>query len=169
MIIKASIFLVVCFFSTALSIKPNFYWRDYDGTIPDDAIRGGKLNGKTTYIGLVATVEGPVSALIIPGDPKAYTTMDGKAVISLKGAKILCTTVPCRFVWTKKLEDNCVYVTGSYIDSAAVYIGRATYEGNVVTGRTNFNLGSLYFPSQSPDWTYKRLPIEECESLAYCE
>ncbi|KAK5639941.1 hypothetical protein RI129_010752 [Pyrocoelia pectoralis] len=119
-------------------IKANFYWRDYDGTIPSDAVPGGNLNGNITYIGMLTVPgiinAGTISGFIIPGDPKAYATHHGLALENDKGVR-----VPCRFMWTKKLEDNCVYVTGSYSDTPATYIGRATYEGNVVIGRVDFN------------------------------
>lgn len=41
-----------------------FYWRKYTGTIPSDAISGGKdREGKTTYIGQASLKNGP----LIPG------------------------------------------------------------------------------------------------------
>lgn len=56
-----------------------YYWRDYTGEIPPDALPGGTdINGKPVYIGQIFNLRFLIPAKIYEDDKTAYYEYGGK-------------------------------------------------------------------------------------------
>ncbi|GJQ68813.1 hypothetical protein Trydic_g19801 [Trypoxylus dichotomus] len=150
--------------------KHSYYWRDYTGTIPDDAVRFENL-----YIAQIP-YNGFLPATLYSDRKEAVTECYGRKVTMKQGIKILCDTLTEAFEWDwvnvhhlteEKLQD---YVIGGVEDGSTLYIGKVFHEGEWKIGkvfprssgwkglRIWYNGGDKYV---TPDFQLlKRLPIE---------
>nr|XP_023016654.1 uncharacterized protein LOC111505969 [Leptinotarsa decemlineata] len=145
-------------FSAEISKKPDvpYYWRDYTGFIPSDAIPGGlDLNHETTYIGqgFVGNV-GIIPGIIYPGQREIYVPEHGVKKVDTY-VKILCSPYKNAFRWHPvTASDFQVKTIGKYLVKGGVEmnnllnIGRIAFQGEVVTGKIVTN--SPDFPDTAP-------------------
>lgn len=162
------------------SLDVNFYWRQFNSTIPSDAVKGGTdVNGNATYIGTALFLpHGNLPGNIFINDKFVY----GFAALSeLKtdvNVKILCAppnaTQP---IWKKinidELEAaslNCVFVEGGNELGATLYIGRASVKGQYIIGKVfpkSFIYGGLDVWSKDERCPYRGL--RDFEILTVCK
>ncbi|GJQ75061.1 hypothetical protein Trydic_g9676 [Trypoxylus dichotomus] len=151
---------------------PNYYWRKFEGTVPHDALVGGHTSsGAITYIGQTLITNSTKNAMI-PGtiyigkkevEAPFYGAYKGKAY-----THILCTDTPKKFHWRKVNEHelrtiNEYIVVGGYEQTTTVYIGRASYENNLMVGKVFLGLPSIYI--LKPD--NKEIRLTTFEVLVY--
>ncbi|KAB0794040.1 hypothetical protein PPYR_13660 [Photinus pyralis] len=148
-----ALILILQVYDSTSFIYEEYYWQDYEGKIPDEALVGGKdATGMPIYIGQAYYFSKLLPAKIYKGDNNAYVAWGSEIKVS-EHIKILCTPHPERFKWvqTKKNEIhkliNHKLVKGGWEPSYDLYIGRAfhksqTLVGSVkVAGRPSLNLG----------------------------
>ncbi|KAF5299416.1 hypothetical protein FQA39_LY11562 [Lamprigera yunnana] len=175
---KNCIFGILFFFSLCLLeggcfLYEEYYWQDFQGVIPKNALAGGKdINGKPIYIGQVLYASKLLPAKIYGNDNKAYYTW-GVEYSTTKDIKILCAPHPERFKWvpTKKNEIHKLInhrpVRGGWEPGYDLYIGRAFYKSETLVGRVRVagvptsNLG-LYISADK-----KEVIVNDFEILTY--
>lgn len=76
----------------------DYYWRDYVGVIPKDAVEGGTdKNGNATYIGQVYIRDKILPAIITQGCLTAKTTANGHFVTIDEDVKVFTILLPFWF------------------------------------------------------------------------
>ncbi|KAF2893371.1 hypothetical protein ILUMI_12802 [Ignelater luminosus] len=120
-----------------------FYWKNFTGKIPKDAIPGGRdKEGKTTYIGQARLQNGP----IIPGQidrvsKKLFYYYIAVGYGVTENVKILCSEHPEKFEWIKTNVEGLQtltrkhFVPGGFDDGYPLLIGRANVKGQIVVGK----------------------------------
>ncbi|KAF2900132.1 hypothetical protein ILUMI_06050 [Ignelater luminosus] len=125
----------------------DYYWRDYVGIIPEDAIPGGKDKaGVTTYIGQVYIKDRELlPATIYPGCKTARASAYNKELQTEKNVKILCGRHLEKYKWkTTKNEEthlltDCHLVVGGHEVGHNLNFGRVNHDGQVVVGKVFSN------------------------------
>ncbi|KAK5638649.1 hypothetical protein RI129_012944 [Pyrocoelia pectoralis] len=118
----------------------NYYWREYNGKIPNDAYAAGAdLLGRATYIGLVLSRHGLLTGTIVPNYNYIVTTQATLVIPNdIKNTKILCSAEPGQLKWTKVgedlLSDSCPFVYGGGEQDHVLHIGRINHEGETIVG-----------------------------------
>ncbi|KAF5291624.1 hypothetical protein FQA39_LY14346 [Lamprigera yunnana] len=120
-----------------------YYWKEFFGSIPFDAVPGGyDEEGATTYIGQVYMQEyGLLTGTLYRGCSKIHTSAYDKDIIHDRNIKILCSNVQNRLKWmpTKKGEhyklSNCHLVIGGTETDLIEVIGRIYYNGQAIVGK----------------------------------
>ncbi|KAI4464728.1 hypothetical protein MML48_3g00012081 [Holotrichia oblita] len=130
-------FLLLLSFTLSFgNIQHNYYWRDYKGTIPEDAVNGTA----DLYIAQVY-YEGILPATVYPSTKQAVTECRGARRILKYPIKILCDKRKDNFEWTyvnvnslnaEKLSDM---VVGGFEVGNTLYIGRTFHEGEWKIGK----------------------------------
>lgn len=136
---------------------PDYYWRDYVGTIPLDAVAGGTDKaGKTTYIGQIFNKKFELlPATIYPGCKIARASAYNQFRESDTNVKILCSGRPQEFAWIPvknekaHLLTDCSFVLGGSEVEQPLNLGRVNYDGQLIIGKVfSFPLPNrgLYIP-----------------------
>ncbi|KAF2879111.1 hypothetical protein ILUMI_27059 [Ignelater luminosus] len=119
-----------------------YYWRDFTGDIPLDALPGGTdINGHPIFIAQVFSENLLAPAKVYINDPKAYYAYEGEELHTADNIKILCTKHPELFEWIKsnnhdiKLITNKELVIGGFQPMATTYIGRMRHGGEILVGK----------------------------------
>ncbi|KAF5302097.1 hypothetical protein FQR65_LT08648 [Abscondita terminalis] len=128
----------------------DYYWRDYQGLVPSDAIVGGvDLDGIKTYIGQFS-VEAQygqqkskihlLPATIRIGVVGAYAPYYGRVVYAnhTDNVKVLCGPYASRFWWysmTEVFPPKCRFVVTGNEDLSPMYTGQATVDKEKITGK----------------------------------
>ncbi|XP_068917934.1 uncharacterized protein [Tenebrio molitor] len=140
---------------TSYSLRDlDYYWREYTGEVPEDAILGGRdINGNNIYIGQAYVKnEGLVVVQITPGVRQVLAPMKGIKKID-KYIKILCGPQQKVF-WMSSNSSNLHLalidkhaVIGGHEDGLGyINIGRISHEGEVKIGKINsFSAESAQF------------------------
>ncbi|RZC36411.1 DUF3421 domain containing protein, partial [Asbolus verrucosus] len=118
-------------FTTYEVLVHDYYWRDYTGTIPEDAVVGGKdVNGKDIYIGQAYIKnEGLIVVQIYPGVREVQAPIKGIKNVK-KYTKVVLITVSALqedYTWreyTGSIPPDAV-VGGEDINGKHIYIGQA--------------------------------------------
>ncbi|KYB25002.1 hypothetical protein TcasGA2_TC031416 [Tribolium castaneum] len=128
-----------------LCLQENYYWRQYTGDVPKDAVVGGQdINHKNIYIGQAYVQnEGLIVAQIFPKIREVYAPINGIKKIQ-NHIKILCGPYE-NFYWasanSSKLHLQLIgqhAVIGGHEDGHGVInIGRISYEGETKIGKIN--------------------------------
>jgi hypothetical protein len=123
---------------------PDYYWRDYNGEIPHDAILGGyTVNKKPTYIGQAFLADvGIIPGTIYPGQVGIRLPFGWKATFSDIAVKILCSKHLNCFSWepaeNKTLHSTTIgrhLVVGGYENGQKLNVGRVTYQNQMIVGK----------------------------------
>ncbi|KAF2896632.1 hypothetical protein ILUMI_09543, partial [Ignelater luminosus] len=117
---------------------PHYYWRDYVGVIPEDAIQGGTDDyGNPTYVGQAYFEKFELLPVIIyVGCKSANATAYANEITTDKNIKILCGKYKENFEWvaTKNEEThlltNRILIVGGYEVGQTLHIGRVQYSGS---------------------------------------
>ncbi|KRT84882.1 hypothetical protein AMK59_2754 [Oryctes borbonicus] len=115
--------------------KHSYFWREYTGTIPDDAVRFEDL-----YIAQIP-YNGLLPATLYSGKKEAVSECFGRRVTMTTGIKILCDELTETFDWewvnVNKLTENMLqdYVVGGVEDGSKLYIGKVFHEGEWKIGK----------------------------------
>ncbi|KAK5641472.1 hypothetical protein RI129_010019 [Pyrocoelia pectoralis] len=134
-----------------LSSVEDYFWRDYTGILPNDALPGGiDSNGSTTYIAQISipslwdptrsTVD-VLPAILQAGAIIVYAPYNATVVYrsaSNSSVKILCSSNPRDYQWystTEMLSPFHKYVIVGYEASSPLYAGRAVIHNETVTGK----------------------------------
>jgi len=124
------------------SVK-DYYWREYRGIIPHDALPGGKDEaGLPTYIGQALVYPfGLLPASIYYGNTTAVASAGLKIYYSDRNVKILCSGSPEKFQWIEITKDkidlitDCDLILGGVDNGHQENIGRVNYEGEIRIGK----------------------------------
>ncbi|KAJ3660737.1 hypothetical protein Zmor_005173 [Zophobas morio] len=139
-------FLLLCQLTLVFGNKwdcADYYWRDYFGTIPYDAVPAGKdHNGNNRYIGLVY-IRGfeLLPATILPQQGVAQTTAYTHVLTTSQYVKILCSPYKAALEWihvqSKDLHDyeSRNLIPGGSEVGESLYIGRVFENGDVIIGK----------------------------------
>ncbi|KAJ3645977.1 hypothetical protein Zmor_023592 [Zophobas morio] len=145
----AFVILVLIFFSQymlTIANKPNcvdYYWRDYYGVIPNDAVPAGKdHNGDTLYIGLIY-VRGfeLLPGTIFPKQESARTSAYASVFNTDKFVKILCSPHKEAFEWISiESKDLHKYMNRNPIPGGSevgenLHVGRVFRNNDVIVGK----------------------------------
>ncbi|KAJ3660741.1 hypothetical protein Zmor_005176 [Zophobas morio] len=146
MVLSVWSFLLLCQLTFVFGNKwdcADYFWRDYFGTIPYDAVPAGKdHNGDNRYVGLVY-IRGfeLLPATILPKQGVAQTTAYSHVLTTSQHVKILCSPHKEAFEWThvqsKDLHDyvNRKLIPGGSEVGESLYIGRVFENGDVIVGK----------------------------------
>ncbi|KAJ8920601.1 hypothetical protein NQ315_004740 [Exocentrus adspersus] len=140
----------------------DYYWRDYTGNIPYDAVDGGwDVNNETTYIGQVFVKDhGIIPVTIYPGVTEVTANIKGLHTLH-SYIKILCSSSKQNFEWysatAKDLHLQMInkhLVQGGVDNDLITNIGRILYQGEVKVAKVcGFDVGNakLYFPAETEE------------------
>ncbi|XP_044263432.1 uncharacterized protein LOC123010533 [Tribolium madens] len=138
-----------------LCLQEDYYWRQYTGEVPKDAVVGGQdINHKDVYIGQAYVKnEGLFVVQIFADRKEIYAPIKGMKKIEGNIIKILCGPQE-NFYWISVNSSNLHLqllhqhaVIGGHEDRSGVLnIGRISYEGETKIGKINsFNVGNALF------------------------
>jgi len=134
--------------ATECNQAPGYYWRDYTGEIPDDALSGGtNSKGHTTYIGQTLHLNLIIPAKIDPDDKQVTYEWGYKEYQAEQNIKILCTQHPEQFEWvsTGNRQINTIrnktFVIAGYEPGIKSLIGRKQLGNELVIGKVVFTQG----------------------------
>ncbi|KAK5646594.1 hypothetical protein RI129_005058 [Pyrocoelia pectoralis] len=122
--------------------ESGYYWREFDGKIPQDALPGGiNSEGVTTYIGQVFGRNLVIPAKIdIVNDTVTYE-WGYKEFLATENIKILCARYPEQFQWLStghgymsQLKGKHLII-GGYEEGADIYIGRIQLDDELALGK----------------------------------
>lgn len=122
--------------------EPAYYWREFNGKIPQDALPGGiNSEGVTTYIGQVFGRNLVIPAKIdIVNDTVTYE-WGYKEFHATDNIKILCARYPEQFQWLStghgyisQLKGKHLII-GGYEEGADIYIGRIQLDDELALGK----------------------------------
>ncbi|RZC34220.1 hypothetical protein BDFB_003909 [Asbolus verrucosus] len=160
----------------ASSLQEDYYRRHYIGSIPEDAIIGGKnAEGSDVYIGQVYDRNvGLIAVQINPGVKEVIIPIFDKIRKASKHISILCGSQD-DFYWLRAnasdlhltlLEKHAV--NGGHIDNyGEISIGRISQEGETKIGIVvSYNVGNAYFIYNN-DGVEKRVPSYEILVYGY--
>lgn len=158
--------------STCKCDVEGYYWRDYVGIIPTDAVPGGA--NKIAYIGqaLNPSMNNHPAAIlpgIINGNTKRMSyEYNGGDHSGTQDVKILCSAHPEQLQWVAvRAGDSLLtvnkdkqFVVGGHDTDHMMLIGRITESGNVLIGKLAVNIarnifGSLYVTDSGRAWEEK--------------
>ncbi|KAJ8961143.1 hypothetical protein NQ318_008823 [Aromia moschata] len=151
----------------------DYYWREYTGAIPVDAVSGGyDVNGRTTYIGQAYIKQwGIFPVTIYPGKKSVLAPIRGICEID-NHIKVMCSSTTQNFKWipanAADLHVKCInlhLVRGGVENESVLNIGRVVYQNEIVVGKVcGFRVGKalMYFPDANKK---KELHTESYEVL----
>ncbi|KAJ3653470.1 hypothetical protein Zmor_012719 [Zophobas morio] len=135
-----------------------YYWREYTGEIPHDALPGGvDADGQDTYIGEGYYHDnGFYIAQIYPGVKEVDLPCYGVKTATIN-IKILCTESPESFHWVKTSSSTFKQDTADFElvvagydgngNNGIMHVGRMFYQGYVTVGDvTPWKTPHLWFP-----------------------
>ncbi|KAJ3651272.1 hypothetical protein Zmor_017322 [Zophobas morio] len=142
----------------------SYHWTLYNGTIPEDAIPGGRdVSGETFYVGLVQLklINEVFAGMILPSSGTARITSLG-ITREVKNdpftiINILCSSDKEAFEWVSTKSENLHLLTdhnlvgGGKVLGQDLYIGRVRSDGGIVLGKVfphRFIYQGLYVPSK---------------------
>ncbi|RZB38913.1 DUF3421 domain containing protein [Asbolus verrucosus] len=155
-----SLFLVILCVAEIKSEVVEYYWRDYTGLIPEDAMPGGKdINGNDTYIGQVYIHEhGLYVGQIFHGKTEVEVPCYGVKKTDYL-IKILCTPEIFRFSWLRTnaetfhvdtINKHAVVAGYDHVNNKGVLnLGRVMHQGILKIGNVaayDPDTVRLYFP-----------------------
>ncbi|XP_018562465.1 uncharacterized protein LOC108904404 [Anoplophora glabripennis] len=135
----------------------DYYWREYTGSIPRDAVEGGRgPNNCLTYIGQVSVREhGIIPVTIYPGNTSVVAAVYGVHHVNLY-IKILCSSTRESLRWIQAdsanfhvQTANLHLVRGGVEGDLLSYIGRIRFQGETIVAKVRqHGVGNvrLYFP-----------------------
>lgn len=145
-----------------------YYWRDYKGEIPRDALAAGlDKEGNELYVGQVL-----YRGYLIPGringtDKKIYFIYDTEQSVTVY-IKILCTQHPENYQWILTSSEEFSHLAhknlmpeGGYQLNYEVYIGRLTLYGETHVGKVlvNNNKAVLYTAIKGKVMTFETFEV----------
>ncbi|KAJ3617957.1 hypothetical protein MTP99_005996 [Tenebrio molitor] len=142
----------------------SYYWTLYTGTVPEDAVPGGRdSSGEVFYVGLVQLklINEVFAGMIIPSSKSARITSLGitKDVKNdpFTVVNILCSQDVEAFEWVATKSEDLHMLTdhnlvgGGKVLGQDLYIGRVRHDGGIVLGKVfphGFIYQGLYVPSK---------------------
>ncbi|KAB0794123.1 hypothetical protein PPYR_13743 [Photinus pyralis] len=134
-----------------------YYWRDYTGIVPNDAIAGGvDSHGRTTYVAQISVpaIQDPtrlrveaIPAVLQAEKMSVYAPYNGNVIstnASSTSVKVLCAPNSIHFIWhtpSTTLPHDHSYVIVGYESLSPVFLGRAQINNETITGKLNANNG----------------------------
>ena len=148
------VFSLTTSFPVENEYEGGYYWREFNGVIPQDALPGGiNSDGETTYIGQVFSKDLVIPAKIDIVNSSVSYEWGYEEFFVDENIKILCAKYPQQFLWLStgngllgQLKDKHLIV-GGYEEDANIYIGRIQLEdelalGKVINGSTQATLNT---------------------------
>ncbi|KAF2887736.1 hypothetical protein ILUMI_18437 [Ignelater luminosus] len=122
---------------------PDYYWKEYIGIIPQDAVEGGTdAVGNPTYVGQAYIQKYELLPGFITIGCKTLTTVAYALELTPnENVKILCARDKRKFEWvpTKKEDLHMLigrhFVVGGSEVGKTLYIGRVHYENRIIVGK----------------------------------
>jgi hypothetical protein len=172
--------LVLCVGFCTVWGSEHYYWKEYTGVVPRDAIAGGRdAAGRRTFIGqayihghgfYVAHIRPGVTEVVVPCYGPKVATSD---------VKILCSEHPEYFSWVKTSAKTfeadtagLKVVIGAYDNignNGIMHVGRIFYQGAVIVGdvtpfasrKGNVQLWFVFNKVERPANFYEVLVVQE--------
>ncbi|XP_063918553.1 uncharacterized protein LOC135133930 [Zophobas morio] len=153
----------------------DYYWRDYNGTIPHDALVAGQDGQhRNVFIGQAYIRNlGLIVIHITPGEREFYVAVRGVHKVH-NHIRILCGKQP-DFSWVpatardlfETLRGRHGIIGGHEDDCGPIHIGRIKHEGGVLVGKINsFIPRNAYLMYPENHWQESR-EIHNYEVLVY--
>ncbi|KAK4874257.1 hypothetical protein RN001_013617 [Aquatica leii] len=174
------LFLFLRCYASTESVE-DYYWRDFKGLVPSDAIPSDSQSEDTVYIGqfsVVAEYNVDVAnlhtlvATLYKGKHRAIAAYNGRTVYSneTSNLKILCAGSTYRYSWKSQnslFSPNCRFVIGGYEDNVPLYVGRGVKGKEKLVGKvysdSSFHDAKLTVPYQGGEEKF-----DSYEILTYC-
>jgi hypothetical protein len=148
----------------------DYYWRDYFGEIPDDAVPGGTdRNHEMTYIAQVYIPKQGILTTRLYKGSKSVTASRYGIHTSDVFVKILCSNQPEKLSWVPataaKLHTELAgkhLVAGGTENGKTLNIGRVSYQGEVIVGKVcSYNVGNalMFFPYHNNEISVKSYEV----------
>lgn len=171
-LLKCSVFLLFLLIHSSFArYEEYFYWRIYNGTIPNDAIPGGTtcIHG-TTFIGANVVKEiGLLVSTIYPNEIYQYSYGGGLEFKTGNFGLILCADPALPPIWKPIqngiIPENCHPIKGGEQLSKILYIGRISIKGIYHVGKVTEGNYISYWSEKDK----KQYDSQNFEILAYCE
>ncbi|KAF2905839.1 hypothetical protein ILUMI_00345 [Ignelater luminosus] len=126
-------------------VMEGYYWRDFTGEVPEDALPGGTdTNGKPIFIGQVLQLGFLIPVKIYLDNPTAYYEFERKEFPVTENIKILCTQYPEHFEWIRTSNEEIKFLTekhlviGGYQPRWTTFIGRVRHGSETLVGKLLF-------------------------------
>ena len=127
----------------------DFYWRDYNGEVPKDALPAGlDREHKNTYIGQVVSMGTLIPGQVFAGIEKIYYSSDYSARVGTNNIKIFCTKHPENFEWIKTNKNDAKLLARSRVIPGGYQYGDHIYIGRGIGGNL-LSVGRVYLPTDS--------------------
>ncbi|KAF5303167.1 hypothetical protein FQA39_LY10080 [Lamprigera yunnana] len=163
---------VKCSCESATYVLP-YYWKEFFGTIPLDAVQGGvDEDGDPTYIGQAYLQEfGLLPGSLYKGCPKILTSAYDKDIIRDNYIKILCSNDKYLLKWTPTKQGehhkltNCHLVIGGLEVGLTVNIARTRFNGETIIGKAfqdDANNSGLWIPGSRTRFTSYEILTYNC-------
>ncbi|KAK4874970.1 hypothetical protein RN001_014330 [Aquatica leii] len=159
-----------------------YYWRDYIGHVPNDAIEGGRdIQGNPVYVGQAFFKDiGLLPTTIYKGSTNIQVTARGKVFTSNQNIKIFCSKSPDGYRWvpttidTMHLLMDCVLLPGGTETNTTLHIGRAYHEMETQIGKIYPRFSEhkgLALPHNGKEANYKSFEVltYNCSVKQFCE
>ncbi|KAF5271199.1 hypothetical protein FQA39_LY08206 [Lamprigera yunnana] len=175
--------LLCVIFQIGFTIEQNdYYWKDYIGYIPNDAIAAGKdKQGQPVYVGQAFFKDiGLLPTTIYVGFPQIKVTAWGKVFETDKNIKILCSKHPDYYKWIPTTIDamhlltNCLLLPGGTETDTTLHIGRANHQLETQIGKIYpcfSKFKGLALPHNGQEANYKTFEVlsYNCTSKSTCD
>ncbi|RZC31892.1 hypothetical protein BDFB_013372, partial [Asbolus verrucosus] len=161
--------------TTAVTPEPDYYWRDFDGSIPSDAVLGTNDQEVNTYVGNAGIYGGGLLiGQLFPND--SYITVTGKpepVQTTDKFVKILCSQHPELLQWFPVNSDTFDtipfhLVQGGWevnppidIYDGIIHVGRVLHNNRMVIGKV------IGYENGAGHWLYFHDGDEELHATEY--
>ncbi|KAJ3617375.1 hypothetical protein MTP99_007106 [Tenebrio molitor] len=115
------------------SCFPDYYWRDFKGKIPEDAVEGGlSPSGRPFYVAQAYFPKtGLLPANVFPGKSEALSSGLGKEMKTNAHVKVLCSKHKKNFKWVPMESKDLHKLTSTHVVIGGGEIGRVLYIGRV--------------------------------------
>ncbi|XP_063914562.1 uncharacterized protein LOC135130999 [Zophobas morio] len=131
-------FVVALLTHKSLSTDETYYWKDYDGTIPDDALEGGyDIHSNSIFIGKAQVGEDHIVVPIYPNISDVQTFSDGKVEKINSGIKILCGS-----------EQPVDWIRASAENFHVVLIGKNPVQGGELKNKGHLHVGRIFYENE---------------------
>ncbi|KAK4886676.1 hypothetical protein RN001_002947 [Aquatica leii] len=180
----SSLFIGLClteddFNATQKNVMPDYYWRDYVGIIPNDALPGGFDKSRArTYIGQILTKDLLLPATIHNGSKTSVASANGETIYVDNFVKILCTRNRGRYRWVTTenskthLLTNFHLVIGGTEAGYVLNIGRVAHDMQVIVGKVfahHTPYKGLTIPYNNTEITYQSYELLVYQIPEYTE
>ncbi|KAJ3645971.1 hypothetical protein Zmor_023586 [Zophobas morio] len=126
-----------------------YYWRDFYGKIPPDAIEGGRTAAGTPFYVAQVYIRNfeLLPAMVFPNKPEAITSAYNKELKPTTHIKVLCSKNKDNFKWVPTRSEDLSLLTNTHLVVGGNEVGQVLYIGRVFD-ETSTVLGKIFKHNQ---------------------